>query len=220
MERVTQQAQALASQMSDQAGKAATALWPDRGRKQTRGRLGDLVASAGAAIPLPRVPATTRFAWRAGQAAGRIQGASAVAPLAARGWRLALTNRAQIIATRARLRAQARWLPLATASAQITGRAQARPPWAVPLSPMTRGAGSNGTRMATKTSARQPIARQTDKQAAMTRAKAAQARQRMWVVSGLFVIGAAIGGAWAFFFAQRRGPGYEVLRQRPGDSQS
>src|SRR5579859_3425126 len=93
MERVTQQAQSRAAQMGDQAGKAATALRPNRARRQARGRLSELVARARPSIALPRVPATARLAWRAGQATGRIQGASALAPLATRGWRLALTHR-------------------------------------------------------------------------------------------------------------------------------
>jgi hypothetical protein len=216
IERVTQQAQALASQVGDQAGKAATALRPDRARKPARGRLGDLAASAGAAIPWPRVPATTRFAWRAGQVTGRIQGASAVAPLAARGWRLALTQRAQILTTRARLGAQARWQPLATAGTQIAARTQAQRLWLTSLPLVARGAAANGTRAATKPPARQPSA----KEIAATRAKVARARQRATRIVWMFAIGAAIGGAWAYFFAQRRGPGYEALQQRAAEAQS
>jgi hypothetical protein len=220
IERVTQQAQALASQVSDQAGKAATALRPDRARKPARGRLGDLAASAGAAIPRPRVAATTRFAWRAGQVTGRIQGASAVAPLAARGWRLALTQRAEILTTRARLGAQARWQPVATAGTQIAGRMRPRTQpqqlWPVALPLLARNAASNGTRVAAKPPVRQPSA----KEVAARRARTAQARQRAWRVAWMFAIGAAIGGAWAYFFAQRRGPGYEALRQRATETQS
>ncbi|HEV2237007.1 MAG TPA: hypothetical protein VGR57_10145 [Ktedonobacterales bacterium] len=221
MERVTQQAQSLAGQISDQANKAAATLRTGRAGRQSRGPIAALMTNA-------RVPAATRFAWRAGQAAGRIQGASAVAPLAARGWRLALTHRLQAIAARTRLRAQARWLPLALAGAQMMGRTRQRLRQVrqVPLMPplVTRGTSASGTRAAIKGPARPPTPRPqaaprpgiTPKQQAAARARAARARQRLWRAAWMFAIGLAIGGGWAYLYAQRRGPGYDAWRRRAG----
>jgi hypothetical protein len=54
------------------------------------------------------------------------------------------------------------------------------------------------------------------KQLAAARFEAARARQRMWRVAWMFAIGLAIGGGWAYLYAQRRGPGYDALQQRIG----
>jgi hypothetical protein len=219
MERVTQQAQSLAGQVSDQANKAATTLRTGRAGRQWRGPMGALMANA-------RVPASTRFAWRAGQATGRLQGASALAPLAARGWRLALTHRMRAMTARTQLRAQARWLPLSLAGTQLVGRTRLRLRQVGQLPLVTRGATSNGARAATKAPARPtppkpqaaPKPSITPKQQAAVRARSARARQRLWRAAWMFAIGLAIGGGWAYLYAQRRGPGYDAWRQRASDT--
>jgi hypothetical protein len=219
IETMTKRARTLASQRSDQASKAFMAMRPGRtSRRASRGRFSELVAMAqgftSGAQWTRRMPVSSRFAWRAGRLAGRIQGASAMAPFAARGWRLALTSRLQLQATRAQ--ALVRWLPAIAVGARL----------ATPRAAEDTKQVKQAAKMRAREAARaQATTKQATAQAARidrTKGKTAQpskpprvkgGTRRPWSLTRSFVIGFSIGAVWAYLFAQRVGPGYQALQQ-------
>jgi hypothetical protein len=224
IETRTKRARTLASQTSDQRSKAFKAMRPGRtSRRASRGRFSELVAMAqgfpSGAQWMRRMPVSSRFAWRAGRLTGRIQGASAVAPFAARGWRLALTSRLQLQATRAQ--ALVRWLPAVVAGARLATPSAAKDTKQVEKAARMRA--REAARVAQRAQA--TAAKQATAQAARidrTRGKMARpskpprvkgGTRRPWSLTRSFVIGFSIGAVWAYLFAQRVGPGYQALQQ-------
>jgi len=129
LDGVTDQARALAGRAGQTGARGVTLLLPGRARRTSARRgMGSVVDRArevATGRQLARtLPASTRVAWRAGKLVGRVQGASAVAPYAARGWWASIVARMQLAATRPRFATWARWVPLAIAGTRIAARVQ------------------------------------------------------------------------------------------------
>jgi hypothetical protein len=129
LDGVTDQARTLVGRAGQTGARGVTLVLPGRARRTSARRgMGSVVDRArGVATgrQLARTfPASTRVAWRAGKVVGRVQGASAVAPYAARSWWASIVARMQLATTRPRFATWARWVPLAIAGTRIAARAQ------------------------------------------------------------------------------------------------
>jgi hypothetical protein len=242
LETVTERARTIANRTGDQASKAMSAVFPARPARRAPGNGLMRVASGtrGLAVGtqlLRRVPPSTRFAWRAGKATGRVQGAATLAPYAARGWWYGTTGRLQARTAVAWARAVTWWAPITLAATQLAARLWSRAPRGARAVAQV-SAKATGTRAAVDTRAAQKAAKATTKAMAQrTRAAGRGVRisrpqpraalastqrsmRRGWRWVRFFTIGIAVGAIWAYLFAPRRGPGFDLMQQAGQGSRS